>query len=508
MPPSWTESQSSMPTLSHKLGDGEKSNIFPHNTCPQSGSTIDANIQQESIDLITQWSCPPGNGYDTEYDAALNLIGMALGEASQETSIIDREGEDFGSLIEAGSSASQSVPNGSRDARRNSGGIGEDEPGIAHRRSGTSSSTRPETTRNNTTKRKRSGVEAREDIDEGGARRAPRRKAKPPDNPRSGLRLACPYQAYNKSQVCFNPSAQNPLGGCAGIGRLRQHLRRRHMPSVRCKRCWRSFDTRQQKADHETTQPLCDARESPPSETMMSGSQESEFERLRMSGPEEISWWKMFQLLIPGLSGRNIASLKLDYWPYYVGSDSFMMPAMTFSNAVLPASQALEVSRPSHPTDDGLFVHQGTGYVATSGAGQKGAPKTCGTFGGMFATSELGSDQSFSTPNLSVDMSSRSGHWTSSPASSVPPMTNPSPSNSPRPADTVLRKNYDRLRNRHAITRKENAELREAAQQARASLSQIDAALEEVLSAEDLPEAVYDRIVEISSMVASMNGKL
>ncbi|KAK7943780.1 uncharacterized protein PG986_012893 [Apiospora aurea] len=454
MPASWTESQSSMPTPSHKLGDGEKSNTFPHNTCPQSGSTIDANIQQESIDLTTQWSYPPDNDHGTEYDAALNLMGMASGEASQDTGIVDREG-------------------GTLDLHRNSGEIGEDELGTAHGRSGLSSTTRPETARHNTTKRKRSDVEAREDIDEGGARRGPRREVKPPYSFRSGLRLACPYQAYNKSQVCFNPSAQNPLGGCAGIGRLRQHLRRRHMPSVRCKRCWRSFDTRQQKADHETTQPLCVARASPPSETMMSGSQESEFERL-----------------------------------HYVGSDSFMMPAMTFSNAILPSSQALESSRPSHPTDNGLFVHQGTGYVATSGAAQEGAPKTCGTFGGMFTTSELGSDQSFSTPNLSVDMSSRSGHWTSSPASSVPPMTNPSSPNSPRPADAVMHKNYDRLRNRHAIARKENAELREAAQQVRSSLNRIDVALEEVLNAGDLPEAVYDRIVEISGMVASMNGKL
>ncbi|KAK8044745.1 hypothetical protein PG993_004769 [Apiospora rasikravindrae] len=392
MPPSWTESKSPIPAPSHELGNGEKSNTFSLGTCTQPGNTINTNIQQEPIDLITQWSCPTGNGYYTEYDAALNLMGMAQGEASQ-------------------------------------------------------------------------------DNGESGTQIGPRRKAKPPDNPRSGLRLACPYQAYNKSQVCFNPSAQNPLGGCAGIGRLR------------------SFDTTQQKADHEAVHSLCDARESPPSETMMSDSQESEFERLR-------------------LSGRSVASLKLDYCPYYVRSDSFMMPAMTFSNAIFPSSQAPESSPPSHPTNDGLFLHQDTGYVATSGAAQKGPSRSCGAFGGMFATPVLSSDQSVSTPSLSVDMPSRSGHWTSSPASTMPPTTNPSPPNSPRPADAVLRKNYDRLRNRHAITRKENAELREAAQQVRSSLNQIDAALEEVLNAEDLPEAVYDRVVEISSMVDSMNGKL
>lgn len=34
-------------------------------------------------------------------------------------------------------------------------------------------------------------------------------------------RLACPYQAHERNQVCLRPGRSNPEGGCAGIGRLK-----------------------------------------------------------------------------------------------------------------------------------------------------------------------------------------------------------------------------------------------------------------------------------------------
>lgn len=59
----------------------------------------------------------------------------------------------------------------------------------------------------------------------------------------------------------------------------------------------------------------CDRRDSPPEGTMMDPGTEVVFKTVRWSGLEEISWWTMFQLLIPGMSERETASLRAEYCP-------------------------------------------------------------------------------------------------------------------------------------------------------------------------------------------------
>ncbi|KAK6846031.1 hypothetical protein PG987_001219 [Apiospora arundinis] len=286
-----------MMSLDHGWGDGKKGGTLSFTACsqPVSNDFLGIDSQADSTDLISPWNRPP---YCLDTNVDCHSIGAAV------------------NLLELSASSASSIPELATQAP----------------------------------KRKRS--EVRELVGDSNVelttQKKPRRKAKTlAESPQNGSRLACPYQAYDRSQICFNPSAQNPLGGCAGIGRLRQHLRRRHMPSVRCKRCWRSFDTMQQRTDHETMQPLCDARKCFPAESMMSESQEGGFESLRMTGPEESSWWRMFQFLIPGMDGLDIASLKLNYWPYYVKSD-LMMSTMTFPGLEFPAPQAPGPSPPSH----------------------------------------------------------------------------------------------------------------------------------------------------------------
>lgn len=48
-----------------------------------------------------------------------------------------------------------------------------------------------------------------------------RRRLKSPEPVRLRPRLACPYQAYEASQLCFQPGLRNEAGGCDGICRLR-----------------------------------------------------------------------------------------------------------------------------------------------------------------------------------------------------------------------------------------------------------------------------------------------
>lgn len=87
----------------------------------------------------------------------------------------------------------------------------------------------------------------------------------------------------------------------------------------------------------------------------------------------------------------------------------------------------------------------------------------------------------------------------SSPASSAPPIANATSSISPQPAETVSRRNHDRL-----LGRCRKAE--EVAQKVRQGLHQIGIALEEVLNEGEgeLQTRAYGKIVAISDMVDSL----
>ncbi|KAK7992926.1 hypothetical protein PG988_001720 [Apiospora saccharicola] len=469
----------------------------PHIRPVSPDSVILEGLSPESPDLVSISPQPTVQG--------LKQIG--IGRIHFEFLALDRncrfhsEQSDNLGLSEVNPGSSHSMPVDSEGDHRDSDESGEGQSGGNHGISEPLSSIRPETT-NRAAKRKRTdGIEADEDIDDDEAQKRPRRKMKASNSHQNGTRLACPYQVYDKSQVCFNPSAQNPLGGCAGIGRLR------------------SFDTTQQKTDHET-QPLCDARESPPAGALMSLAQEGDFERLRMSGPEDTSWWRMFQLLIPGMNERDIASLKVEFSPYYIKFDSFMVPAITFTNVSLPPLQAPELAGSSHFTNN-QPLQQDFDFVDWSQVLNAGLPNispgvshtldvpvfaTSATISPSIYHSPLAA-QTLTTPNLSVVMSSGSGGSMSSSASSAPPQNNASYSNCSQSAETVPRRNYDRLLDRYTASQRVNSDLRETARQVQSSLSRVDVALEEVLSLAGLPEGIYERIVEISNIVAPLKER-
>lgn len=198
--------------------------------------------------------------------------------------------------------------------------------------SGSSYINREYTNRNGGTK-KRAGEDGEDDRDDN--KRTCRRPPESQGNA-SLRRLACPYQAYDRYQVCLRPGRSNTEGGCNGIGRLksvsfviriealgtyneltlsRQHLRRRHVLSFRCQRCWKSFDTRNSVSEHQTHQPLCDPRQKPWDEQFMTPEQEVEFEQTSRHKTEEEAWWSLFRLLIPGMQSRDTMSLATNYSP-------------------------------------------------------------------------------------------------------------------------------------------------------------------------------------------------
>ena len=93
------------------------------------------------------------------------------------------------------------------------------------------------------------------------------------------------------------------------------------------------------------------------------------------------------------------------------------------------------------------------------------------------------------------------------PASPAAPLSNVTSLEGIGSSETALRRNHDRLKTRQTTIQRENTELRDTAQQVRSDLNQIDAALEEVLNDEDLPVHSYDKLVVISGMLASLKTK-
>ncbi|KAH6850553.1 hypothetical protein B0I37DRAFT_371882 [Chaetomium sp. MPI-CAGE-AT-0009] len=189
-------------------------------------------------------------------------------------------------------------------------------------------------------------------------------------------RFACPYQAFEPGRPCLRRSRRNPKGGSDGLGRLkyepftgtrnsmrgderresiRQHLARKHMVSYRCPNCWISLDSRAKASLHEQ-QKHCVARPKPDDERFMDPPHEGLIERSCSSASEEDAWWWLFKLLVPGMQGRDVAALRLEYSPYFIHFDTaraFMLPAITFPDAVFHSTQPI----PSSPRNGTEMPH-------------------------------------------------------------------------------------------------------------------------------------------------------
>ncbi|KAI1875803.1 uncharacterized protein JN550_002089 [Neoarthrinium moseri] len=329
-------------------------------------------------------------------------------------------------------------------------------------------------------------------------------------------RLACPYQAYERFQSCLRRGGSNREGGCAGISRLKQHLSRRHMLSYRCQRCWRSFDTRGDVSNHATQQPPCDARPKGWEERFMNIDQEGEVERIGRNMSEQDAWWSLFSLLVPGMQNRDLPSLMTQYSPFYVYYHSnFMIPAISFSQLPGQLTQRGQLSEEGYTTDSSELPYQWP--VDQSSSLQ---PNT-----GFAIPSPAPSVQSFPMPLLelmgepTVDLDSSlfitpsssgatqsSFNCTTSPGS-VPPAY--MSIDSPAPFDrSNIQRNYDRLKTRSVQTEKLNADFREANRANRTDIDRVDTILEDVLTIEELPDLIFERISQVSDILSVIKGRL
>ncbi|KAH6986312.1 hypothetical protein BKA56DRAFT_580224 [Ilyonectria sp. MPI-CAGE-AT-0026] len=316
------------------------------------------------------------------------------------------------------------------------------------------------------------------------------------------LRFACPYQAFETSQSCFRQAPRNPEGGCAGIYRLKQHLNRRHMLSYRCQRCWRSFESKRKLSSHEKQRDPCATREMPGAERFMSAENETELERVCSSGSDEETWWNLFQLLIPGMQERDLDSLKTEFWPYYIHLDSFMIPAITFSNAsfqpLATGQSTLQTGTPNEYESLDQVSSDSTSVVDTRLFSSTSTP----SYTWSVPLLEVpGEHQRNANPQaLQVYTPSQSG---------VASTNSNSAQQSLAVLDqTQLRRNHERLKARNSRAEAENSELRENNRCVRADLGRVDSVLDDLLASEDLPSHVFDKLSEVSEILLLIKSRI
>ncbi|KAI1362460.1 hypothetical protein F5Y08DRAFT_274937 [Xylaria arbuscula] len=400
------------------------------------------------------------------------------------------------------------------------------------RHSGTcgNTNTSSRSTPSNTSSGKPTGQKDQRNEGNDGRRRDKRRRDSRGPSDQKCQRLACPYQAYEKFQPCFRAGPRNP-GGCNGLSRLKQHLHRRHNLAYRCKRCWQSFDSTVKLNEHESQEEPCTIRTKPEYERFMTEDEVIEVGMISFSGSQCRVWWKLFQLLVPDMQNRQIASLELSYSPYYVSS--YMIPAVSvsFPNMIFQPMQA--ATRPEAMSDirapasnssidiSMLDTEQGDAdpsaifAVPSSGVQTMSLP----LFEAFNFDGEPPSDPArvFTPPdsdfNPSVSMPSILGSpWPASSFSSPPSVGTPSQlvmgTSVPPEQQSQWRRNYDRLKSRSQLTENELSDMRESNRESRADLDRVDAILEDVLGLESLPAHIYDRLIQASEIISTTRKKL
>jgi hypothetical protein len=79
-------------------------------------------------------------------------------------------------------------------------------------------------------------------------------------------------------------------------------------------RCWKSFVNADKATEHQE-ESGCEEKPLPDFERLMRPEDELFVQQTQSIASEEDAWWALFQRLIPGMAGRDVDALKLEYSP-------------------------------------------------------------------------------------------------------------------------------------------------------------------------------------------------
>ncbi|KAI9764307.1 MAG: hypothetical protein M1840_008525 [Geoglossum simile] len=212
--------------------------------------------------------------------------------------LIDRVMVEFRALFEANwtSNATQQAASGSRPHNSSHA-----------QTSGNSSKSSLPTNKNGKHRMADRDIGEPDDDDENNHPKRRKANSTPPDTTNDGLKLACPFHKRDPRKYSTNNVTGIKYRACSGpgwvkIGRIKEHLYRRHRAPTQCKRCWSTFDNELELQNHVRDANGCELRPEQPIEgiTRKIGEELRSKKKLNSGLDEEGKWKSIYEILFPG----------------------------------------------------------------------------------------------------------------------------------------------------------------------------------------------------------------
>ncbi|KAI9773229.1 MAG: hypothetical protein M1839_002191 [Geoglossum umbratile] len=138
----------------------------------------------------------------------------------------------------------------------------------------------------------------------------PKRKrvnSAPPDTASEGRKLACPFHKRDPQKYGINNATGVTYRTCSGpgwltVGRIKEHLTRRHRAPTQCRRCWCTFNNELELQNHVRDAGGCEIRPEQPIEGI-TGEIEKKLrckKKWSLNLDEEGKWRRIYEILFPG----------------------------------------------------------------------------------------------------------------------------------------------------------------------------------------------------------------
>lgn len=97
----------------------------------------------------------------------------------------------------------------------------------------------------------------------------PVNQADPPKDLQKKIQLACPYREHDRHSYSVDNFRSCVLGYWDSVGRVKEHLYRRHRVPIQCKRCWVKLKSQSELEEHYDVDDICQKKPGRTAEVMI-----------------------------------------------------------------------------------------------------------------------------------------------------------------------------------------------------------------------------------------------
>lgn len=262
----------------------------------------------------------------------------------------------------------------------------------------------------------------------------------------------------------------------------------------------------------------------------------------KSSGPmSEDTWWALFRTLIPGMQSRDIESLRMEFWPYYLSDMSLTIPSLSFSEVTFSDMaegvgmdtnqtnvESQMISVPIFETEAGIQSLDTNMLLIQT----RSESRPEGILPGPVPATPLPTQDLNIAPSRPVDTASNSAtsHDTSN-TSQADSSQNTTPTTSANTTPTSIgtcntttpgsssiitaqsRRNFQRLQAKNQRAENTIASLRETNKLTQEGVGRADVILEEIFALEQdedivIPAAIYDKLALMSEIFVGIGERL